>query len=801
MASLAFINIKFTADLKQFSTEMQTVLRDLKSVGKDMQNIGSALSVGVTLPILAAGSASVKMASDFEESLNKVDVSFGNSSTSIRDFAKTTLETYGIAEGTALDMAALFGDMATSMGLPQSEAANLSKSLVGLAGDLASFKNIGIDQATTALNGVFTGETESLKMLGIVMTEVNLQQFALSKGIQKSLKDFSQAEKVQLRYAYVMEQTKNAQGDFARTSGGSANQTRILQERFKELGQQFGSIILPAFTRLVTSLNAILKSFSELSPSVKNTIVVVAGLAAAIGPLLFGIGTILTLIPSMVAGFASVKAALVSFTSFVAANPFGVIAVGIGLAVAALYSYSQANKEVVKTKTALERVNESANESLLKERVELEKLVAIAKDETKSKEERNKAIKQLNELSPKYLGNITTETINTDKAKIAIENYTQALLQKYRVEAAEAELKELANKRFKLELGQLQAKEKLVKAELKLRSDATALEKQGFEQLKKAVQDGGKLIQNYYAEEEKLLRSVIEGTDTFNAKKNEGNGITDQTREKVQALDELTQSTSANTIAALEAQIAKLKQLREEFAVAPEQIKLIDNAIKALQTEITLKVDPTSLIQAPVLLQKVATSADLLKVKMQALNESLSESFTQIYESAYENLAVGFGEAIAQMVNGASAGNAIGKLMLTTIGELMVQLGKAAIEIGITMSTIKQSFKSPLAAIAAGVALIAAGTLIKSAIPNDFEKFADGGVVGGSSFYGDKILARVNSGELILNTKQQRALDGMLNTAPVAASKVDINVKDILLEGSKIRIVLDRADHISNRQR
>jgi len=129
--------------------------------GKSMVNIGDQFKF-VSLAALGLGAASIKMASDFTESMNKVDVAFGQSSQVIKDFAKTSLNMFGISEGTALDMASLFGDMATSMGLPQSEAAELSKSLVGLAGDLASFKNIGIEQATTALNGVFTGETESV---------------------------------------------------------------------------------------------------------------------------------------------------------------------------------------------------------------------------------------------------------------------------------------------------------------------------------------------------------------------------------------------------------------------------------------------------------------------------------------------------------------------------------------------------------------------------------------------------------------------------------------------------------------
>ena len=116
----------------------------LKTVGEKMGRIGKSMTTYLTLPLAAIAGASIKMASDFTESLNKVDVAFKSSSKEVREFAKTTLETFGIAEGTALDMAALFGDMATSMGVPTDKAANLSTAMVGLAGDLSSFKNINI---------------------------------------------------------------------------------------------------------------------------------------------------------------------------------------------------------------------------------------------------------------------------------------------------------------------------------------------------------------------------------------------------------------------------------------------------------------------------------------------------------------------------------------------------------------------------------------------------------------------------------------------------------------------------------
>ena len=290
--------------LKGIGAAAERLVVKLKKVGEKMSKIGKSMTTYLTLPLAAIAGASIKMASDFEESLNKVDVAFKNSSKEVRKFAETTLDTFGIAEGTALDMAALFGDMATSMGVPTDKAADLSTAMVGLAGDLSSFKNINIKEVTTALNGVFTGETESLKRLGIVMTQTNLKQFALSQGMSANIESMTQAQKVQLRYAYILEKTKNAQGDFARTSDGSANQMRIFSESVKELSVAFGEILLPYFTKAITYVNKVVKAFVNLSPATKKIIVVVAGLVAVIGPLLIALGFLsTTIIPALITGF------------------------------------------------------------------------------------------------------------------------------------------------------------------------------------------------------------------------------------------------------------------------------------------------------------------------------------------------------------------------------------------------------------------------------------------------------------------------------------------------------------------
>lgn len=353
------LKVDIIGDASKLTKALNTASGKLESFGSKVTNIGKSLTTRLTLPLGIAGGAAIKMASDFEESLNKVNVAFGEASGEVREFAKTTLQQFGIAQGTALDMAALFGDMSTSMGLSVDTAAELSTSLVGLAGDLASFKNMNIEEVTTALNGVFTGETESLKRLGVVMTQVNLEQFAMEQGIKKTIKEMSQAEKVQLRYQFVMAKTANAHGDFARTSEGAANQMRIFQESMKELGASFGAVILPAFTKLVQKANAVLLKFRDLDEGTKKTIMIIGGIAAAIGPVLVVLGSMASGIGLVASGFATalpiimkVTGAFRTLTVSMLANPVGAIAAAVVTLVAGFVEYlHRLEPAVSRTKT------------------------------------------------------------------------------------------------------------------------------------------------------------------------------------------------------------------------------------------------------------------------------------------------------------------------------------------------------------------------------------------------------------------------------------------------------------------
>ena len=331
------------SEIERTKKETQGATEAAKEHTKAMTNMSAGMAVAggvmtatVTMPIINAGKAAFQMASDYEENVNKVDVAFKDNAQTVMDWSKTSLEAFGLSQNSALEAASLFGDMGTAMGLSTGEAANMSTSLTGLAGDLASFKNIGIDQAQTALSGVFTGEGEALKSLGVVMQDSTLEAFALAQGTEKAYDKMSQAEKVALRYAFVMDATKNAQGDFANTSDGAANSSRTLTETLKELGVSFGQVLLPVITPIIQKITELVKWFGSLSQGTKTAIVIVAGAIAAIGPLLLGASS----------AIMAVAAAQWLLNGALLANPIGLIVAGIAALIAGLVYFYNTNETV-----------------------------------------------------------------------------------------------------------------------------------------------------------------------------------------------------------------------------------------------------------------------------------------------------------------------------------------------------------------------------------------------------------------------------------------------------------------------
>lgn len=330
--------IQCESKLKYFNAELKKVSApQLDALGKKFQNVGSKMtSAGRTMstdvtPALTAGfGLAIKEASDFEENLNKVDVTFGTSSKAVKQWADSATKNFGLSKNAALEMTSQFGDMGTSIGLSQKNASQMSMSLAGLAGDLASFKNIGVDEAMTALNGVFTGETESLKTLGIVMTETNLKQFADDCGLV--YEEMTQAEKVQLRYNYVMAQTKNAQGDYARTSDGTANSIRTLTQSLSNLAIAFGELVLPIITPVIQGLTKVIEKITKLPKPIKGAILIIVGVLAVAGPLLIFMGSLASAIGALIPLVGGLSVASLPITGtmlLIAAAIAAVVAAGV----------------------------------------------------------------------------------------------------------------------------------------------------------------------------------------------------------------------------------------------------------------------------------------------------------------------------------------------------------------------------------------------------------------------------------------------------------------------------------------
>ena len=238
--------------LKTVKSDFGRFENSIKSLGK---TIGAAFGVAA---ISAFGKKCIEVGSNVAEVQNVVDVAFGDMAYKIEAFSDTAIETFGMSRLSAKKTASTYMAMAKGMGISEDAASEMAISLTGLTGDVASFFNISQELADVKLKSVFTGETETLKDLGVVMTQTNLQAFALSKGISKNISEMSQAELVGLRYNFVVDQLRLASGDFARTQSSWANQTRILSEKFKELMSILGQGLIQVLTPVLSVLNQII---------------------------------------------------------------------------------------------------------------------------------------------------------------------------------------------------------------------------------------------------------------------------------------------------------------------------------------------------------------------------------------------------------------------------------------------------------------------------------------------------------------------------------------------------------------
>lgn len=243
----------------------------LSGIGKMAKKVGATLASAFAIKkTFDFGKQCIELGSDLAEVQNVVDVAFPKMSGTIDKFAKNAASQFGLSETMAKRYAGTFGSMSKAFGFSEKEAAEMSTTLTGLSGDVASFYNISQDEAYTKLKSVFTGETESLKDLGVVMTQTALDQFALQNGFGKTTAKMTEQEKVALRYAFVQKQLTDASGDFARTSDSWANQTRLLSLQFDSLRASIGQGLINVFTPVIKLVNTLMGKLTTLAGMFKS---------------------------------------------------------------------------------------------------------------------------------------------------------------------------------------------------------------------------------------------------------------------------------------------------------------------------------------------------------------------------------------------------------------------------------------------------------------------------------------------------------------------------------------------------
>lgn len=208
--------------------------------------------------LVKLGKEMLSLSSDLIEVQNVVDTVFGNMAEKINDFAKNALTAFGLTELQAKNYASTIGAIVKATGVGTDATLEMSEGLTKLTGDVASFYNLDHDTAFEKLRSGITGETEPLKSLGVVMTEVNLEAFRLSQGIATSYKEMNQAEKTALRYNYIMSTLSDTQGDFSKTQGSWSNQVRILTGQLQQLGAVLGGFLQNLLYPILVVINQIL---------------------------------------------------------------------------------------------------------------------------------------------------------------------------------------------------------------------------------------------------------------------------------------------------------------------------------------------------------------------------------------------------------------------------------------------------------------------------------------------------------------------------------------------------------------
>lgn len=696
-------------------------------------------------------------------------LSFGSSALDLEKFkvAMSTLAPVAKNAGVGLEEATSFLSILVDRGVDASTAGtglrnmflNLARSGKTLSGSLGEINNSTNKNAT------------ALKLFGkrgATVATIMANNIKAAKGLASSYDNAGGSAK---KMAAIMDDT---------LKGGLLR----LKSAFEGLQISIGEQLKDSVSSLASTFSGLLSKFDKLSDSSKKTIIVIAAFAAALGPVIVITGT-------LIRNLAAIIPLVKGLTLAIAANPIGAFAVAITALAGGLLLANSRFSSLTSATKEFNDLTVDATSNIAKEKAELERYLSVAKNDKTSKEDRQRAIKKLNKLSPKYLGDLSLETINTDAATVATDKYVASLLKKAKVIAAEEKLVEVQKRLLNLQLGV---------------NDAIDLSFwQNFGNLLKSGAGGGMAFASKKAQTltenlklEKIELGKLEAA--LLSFINTNDGLASVTKKKiiitptlsVSGGDDLDSLDLENSMFDLDG----LDQMIEAANIGGRIQESIDStSFESMFDKLTDGFESFTEEKLPELLDK-------LEIKMQRIVET-GVAVGRAVGDAFSNLATNMVESMGIASSGMAG-------FVKNILKLSIELISILIKNAIKNIAVRQaesmanaiSGATSSGAATGPAAIFTTPAFIATAIGGvlaafaAIPKFETGGVIGGSSFYGDKLLVRANSNELILNHDQQKRLYEL--SAP-GSSGGEIFIARNVISGEDIITVYERAERRKNR--
>ena len=889
MSSFADISIRFSANLKEFSGQLDNAQRDLKRFGSEMKKTGAALSIGLTAPLAILGVKSFSVFSDFEDQLAKVKAisgatgaefdalrknaedlgastrftasqvgelelnlsKLGFKPTEILDSTAAILE-LSIATGEDLANSATvaastlrgfqleasemdrvvdvmaksfsssaldLGKFQVAMGVLAPVAKTAGVSIEEATGQLAVLVNAGIDASTagTGLRNIFLDLADKGLTMDQAFDKINSSTNKNKTAMELFGKRGATVATVLADNAdeakALTKQFNNAAGSAKAMSAIMDNTAKgsmaAISSAMESANIAIGEALAPAIRNLADRAAQLISKFKDLNPQTKQIIVIVGGLAAAIGPVLVGIGFLSTnVIPGLITAFAALKAAIL-------ANPLITLAVAIAAVTAALVIYTKTTSEASVVSRTLSDIRAQSVKNTAKERAELDSLMKVAKDETQTKEARLDAIKKLNDISPEYLGNITLETINTNEATTATEKYIASLNKKAATQAALAKKQELFAKRLEKEveiLGETGFVQDLSNKFWEMFGVDTDVIR-GVEELNRHINEGvkaGKLNQQqadlmrktyepYVAKREKelglidaqinALDSYIDSTDQYAASTNSAADAIGNMTAQAGAREKVLGASALNGAAGdgIKAQNEELQKHIDILKIAQSQYPESSAAYKMFADQIafhseTIRQSMEGMVPEGVTARfdAAAFNFEQKMQRMKEIAEAVGDSVAGAFESFTGRLVDSLGladDGFQGFVKGLSA----------TVTQLIAQMLAAAMSQSIAGATASGTATGPAAVFATPAFIATAIGGILGAFAS-IPKFAAGGIVSGPTLglMGEYAGAR-NNPEVIAPLNKLKDL-----LEPTGSGEISIGL-GTRLRGGDLEIIIDRA--------